>query len=297
MPRTIPRPPPRRQANPRRGSSAGKLRTGMWQGCARDGAASHEKGAQGIPVRLRKNTMISLFPSHHPPHGRKGRQDDGRRRACAKSARAGRGRVRCLEGPSDWEGTIRQPGGGWRANDRKKWFFVFCGTTAGIPRMQGTRRVTAPPPRGGWRGHGWDVHGWQKTSGWGRDGRSTAGCRRGQATTPCRTQTNQALCRWAMRKQVSTATRSTPPAALAIRSTAAIQEPSSTGRPPPLGGGKCLRTLHSPNISPQSHGHHPHPPNSPKNQKVSNGWKIRADFSNDWKIFFQWLEKMAEIFQ
>ena len=47
-------------------------------------------------MRLRKNTMISLFPSHHPPHGRKGRQDDGRRRACAKSARAGRGRVRCL---------------------------------------------------------------------------------------------------------------------------------------------------------------------------------------------------------
>ena len=22
----------------------------------------------------------------------------------------------------------------------------------------------------------------------------------------------------------------------------------------------------------------------------SNGWKNRADFSNDWKLFFQWLE-------
>jgi hypothetical protein len=32
-------------------------------------------------------------------------------------------------------------------------------------------------------------------------------------------------------------------------------------------------------------------------KKVSNGWKSRAEFSNGWKIFFQWLEKMAEIFQ
>ncbi|MBQ7253007.1 MAG: hypothetical protein IJS32_10475, partial [Kiritimatiellae bacterium] len=25
-------------------------------------------------------------------------------------------------------------------------------------------------------------------------------------------------------------------------------------------------------------------------KNFSNGWKIRAGFSNDWKVFFQWLE-------
>jgi hypothetical protein len=32
-------------------------------------------------------------------------------------------------------------------------------------------------------------------------------------------------------------------------------------------------------------------------KKVSNGWKIWDGFSNDWKKVFQWLEKMADIFQ
>jgi hypothetical protein len=28
-------------------------------------------------------------------------------------------------------------------------------------------------------------------------------------------------------------------------------------------------------------------------KKVSNGWKIPAGFSNDWKTFFQWLENFS----
>jgi hypothetical protein len=45
-------------------------------------------------------------------------------------------------------------------------------------------------------------------------------------------------------KPASTAPRSTPPAALSIRSTLAIHKPSSSGRHPPLGGGGML--AHSP---------------------------------------------------
>jgi hypothetical protein len=29
----------------------------------------------------------------------------------------------------------------------------------------------------------------------------------------------------------------------------------------------------------------------------SNGWKTSADFSNDWKKSFQWLEKRGRFFQ
>ena len=43
-----------------------------------------------------------------------------------------------------------------------------------------------------------------------------------------------------MRKHASTATRSTPPAALSFRSALAIHKPSSFGRHPPLGGGQML---------------------------------------------------------
>ena len=43
-----------------------------------------------------------------------------------------------------------------------------------------------------------------------------------------------------MRKPTSTATRSTPPAALSFRSALAIHKPSSSGRHPPLGGGRIL---------------------------------------------------------
>lgn len=39
---------------------------------------------------------------------------------------------------------------------------------------------TRPPSVRGGRGHGWDVHAWEKTSGRGRDGGSTAECRRGE---------------------------------------------------------------------------------------------------------------------
>ena len=46
---------------------------------------------------------------------------------------------------------------------------------AGNPPWGGRTR---PPPRGGWRGYGRDVAAWQKTSGRGRDGGSTAECRR-----------------------------------------------------------------------------------------------------------------------
>ncbi len=74
-------------------------------------------------------------------------------------------------------------------------------------------------------------------------GAATGGVLRGAvaaSAAPHRQQAGQALCGWTLRKHASTATRSTPPAALSIRSEAAIQEPSSAGRHPPLGGGRML---------------------------------------------------------
>ena len=59
----------------------------------------------------------------------------------------------------------------------------------------------------------------------------------------------------------------------------------STGRHPPLGGGGCLRTLHSPNTAPQAHHHHSRPLKSPKNQKFPMVGKLPPFFSNDWKKF------------
>ena len=70
-----------------------------------------------------------------------------------------------------------------------------------------------------------------------------------------------------MRKPASTATRSTPPAALSFRSALAIHKPSSFGRPPLSEGGECSRTLHSPNISP---GFLVHPPVHYNSRRTKN---------------------------
>ena len=55
---------------------------------------------------------------------------------------------------------------------------VFRGNSTDARSKNGDR--IPPPPRGGWRGHGWDVHDWETASGRGRDGGSTAGCRCGK---------------------------------------------------------------------------------------------------------------------
>ena len=49
----------------------------------------------------------------------------------------------------------------------------------------------------------------------------------------------------------------------------------STGRHPPLGGGKCLRTFHSPNTAPEAHHHHPRPQNPRRAENVRRGRKPR----------------------
>ena len=130
---------------------------------------------------------------------------------------------------------------------------------------------TRPPPRGGWRGHGWDVRVWQKTSGRGRDGGSTALGRRGKHdSTPATTESSPLrmdhaeACfdghpQYSPRRPFLLPERNTPNAFL------------QPGGPPLSEGGQCLRSLHSPNTAPQSHGCHLHPPNSPKNPIGSSG--------------------------
>ena len=104
-------------------------------------------------------------------------------------------------------------------------------------------RQYPPPPRGGWRGHEWKADAWQKTSGRGRDGGSTAVGRCGNHDFP--PPTNETI---PLRMEHAEAGIDGPPqyspAALSFRSALAIQKPSSSGRHPPLGGGRML--AHSP---------------------------------------------------
>jgi hypothetical protein len=134
----------------------------------------------------------------------------------------------------------------WGVVGRKPWFFRdYSGTTSGIPRMQGTRRATGPAPlrEGGVAAmNGRPMHGKRQAA-----GAATGGVLRSAVapiTTFHRQQKNQSLCGWTTQKPASTATRSTPPAALSFRATLAIHKPSSSGRHPPLGRGRML--AHSP---------------------------------------------------
>ena len=93
-----------------------------------------------------------------------------------------------------------------------------------------------PSERGGAAMDGMSMHGRRKTA-----GAATGGVLRlavAASATPPRQRTNRALYGWTTRKHAATATRSTPSAALSIRSAAAIQNPSFTGLHPPLGGGR-----------------------------------------------------------
>ena len=121
----------------------------------------------------------------------------------------------------------------------------FAGTTHGTPRMQGARRATGPAPLregGGAAMNGRMMHGKRQAA-----GAATGGVLQSAVspiTTFHRQQTKQSLCGWTTQKPASTATRSTPPAALSFRAALAIHKPSSSGRHPPLGGGRML--AHSP---------------------------------------------------
>ena len=97
-----------------------------------------------------------------------------------------------------------------------------------------------PPPRGGGRGHERDVQVARQTSDKGRDGGSTAECRCNKPET-CQKQAGKVFCGRAMRKVGVTASRSTPPDALPIRSEYSFLGHSVRRAPPPLGGGENAR--------------------------------------------------------
>ncbi len=73
----------------------------------------------------------------------------------------------------------------WRAQGARfratmwvgNWFFGDSPLESHECKEQEERQAP-PPPRGGGRGHEWKADAWQKTSGWGRDGGSTAVGRR-----------------------------------------------------------------------------------------------------------------------
>ena len=75
------------------------------------------------------------------------------------------------------------------------------------------------------------------------------------SATPHRQRTNQDFCGWSKWTPASTASRSTPPAALSFRSAFASHKPSSSGRHPPLGGGRLLAHTPCPEYGP----HRPNP--------------------------------------
>ena len=154
---------------------------------------------------------------------------------------------------------------------------------------------TRPPPRGGWRGHGWDVHAWQKTSSRGRDGGSTAGSRRTKGDSTLATNVASLL-----RMHHAAACIDGRPQYSSRRPFHLLRSLNPGVFLPPGGtplseGGGCLRTLHSPNTAPQAHHHHSRPLKSPKNQKFPIAEKFRPffpmigkkfrRFSSDWKIF------------
>ena len=98
----------------------------------------------------------------------------------------------------------------------------------------------SPPSERGGRGHERDVQVARQTSDKGRDGGSTAECRCNKPET-CQKQAGKVFCGRAMRKVGVTASRSTPPDALPIRSEYSFLGHSVRRAPPPLGGGENAR--------------------------------------------------------
>ncbi len=95
----------------------------------------------------------------------------------------------------------------------------YSGTTSGIPRMQGTRRATGHSPLR--EGGGAAMDGMSMTGKRQATGAATGGVLREAVATKHNSipaTKTQALCGWTLRKHASTATRSTPPAALSIHS-------------------------------------------------------------------------------
>ena len=135
------------------------------------------------------------------------------------------------------------------------WFFGdFSGTVSRIPRMQGTRRVSGSAPLregGGAAMNGMSMHGRRETA-----GAATGGVLRlavAASATPHRERTNQEFCGWTKWTPASTATRSTPPAALSICSEGTIPLPSLPPGGTPLSeGGECLRVPHALNTAPSA---------------------------------------------
>ena len=98
---------------------------------------------------------------------------------------------------------------------------------------------TPPSERGG-RGHEWDVHAWQKTSNRGRDGGSTAGCRRNNLNLSPATSGSNLLRVDHVQACIDSTPQYSPHRpfhSLPRHNTRAFP---AIGRHPPLGGGRML---------------------------------------------------------
>ena len=182
----------------------------------------------------------------------------------------------------------------WKTGE-KCWFFgEFSGTSFVVSRVQGGRQDTPPSERGVARP-------WMGCSCLAKD--KQQGPRRGEY---CGEPSHQgrfhtgnkrskpfadASCSSMHRRQA--AVLLPPPFSFAPKSQS--RSIPSTGRHPPLGGGGCLRTLHSPNTAPQAHHHHSRPLKSQKNQNFSIHWKKRPEFSSHLKKFFHSLENFRGV--
>ena len=154
---------------------------------------------------------------------------------------------------------------------------------------------TRPPPRGGWRGHGWDVHAWQKTSSRGRDGGSTAGSRRTKGDSTLATNVasllrmhHAAVCIDG-RPQYS----SRRPFHLLRSLNPGVFLPPG-GTPLSEGGDACARSILR--ILPHKHTiiipvHY-----NSRRTKSFQWLENSARFSNDWKNFSAVFQRMEKIF-
>ena len=141
---------------------------------------------------------------------------------------------------------LRVRSGKWLVGQRLE-ATLFWEPSADAKTKGGTR--IRPPPRRGWRGHGWDVHAWKKANGRGRDGGSTALGRREnhdfplptKETIPLRMDHAKAyidgLPQYSHRRPFHLPRWLNP-----------IANPSAA--PPLSEGGECLRAHHAPNTTP-----------------------------------------------
>ena len=123
-----------------------------------------------------------------------------------------------------------------------------------------------PPPRGGGCGHEWDVHAWQKTSGRGRDGGSTAGCRRNKRYLSPTTSESNLLRTGHVQASIDGTPQYSPHRPFHSLPRHNPRTFSFRRAAPPSRRGGCLRTSHSAHIAPRFNHHHPQPQKSPKNQ-------------------------------